>query len=173
MSAAVCGSVACRRGRFCGHLVRRRSSWMARQRERLPAVPCQAWQEVSQWPLTAHGRWPQRPDLQWPEPGLPRRTRAEIRGSPLLYGAVGPETSFSGSSLDGSDNTYSQHSLSFRQNRVGWRYVMMAVLAPSSGLLSQWISLDPKHPCLTAHTMRRVSELERGPSCCQHLAAEV
>lgn len=146
---------------------------MARLRERLPAVPCQAWQEVSLWPLTAHGRWPQRPDLQWPEPGLPRRTRAEIRGSPLLYGAVGPETSFSGSSLDGSDNTYSQHSLSFRQNRVGWRYVMMAVLAPSSGLLSQWISLDPKHPCLTAHTMRRVSELERGPSCCQHLAAEV
>lgn len=89
---------------------------------------------VSQWPLTAHGRWPQRPDLQWPEPGLPRRTRAEIRGSPLLNGAVGPETSFSGSSLDGSDNTYSQHSLSFCQNRVGWRYDMMAVQAPSSGL---------------------------------------
>lgn len=132
--------------------------------EKLQAVPCQAWKEVSQWPLTAHGRWPQRPDLQRPEPGLPRRTRAEIRGSPLLYGAVGPETSFSGSSLDGSVNTYSQHSLSFRQDRVGRRYVMMAVLAPSSGLLSQWISLDPKHPCPAAHTMRRVSELERGPS---------
>lgn len=102
---------------------------------------------VSWWPLTAHGRWPQRPDLQWPEPGLPRRTRAEIRGAPLITGAVGPETSFAGSSLDGDDNTYLQHSLSFCQNRVGWRYDMMAVLGASSGLLSQWISLDPRDPC--------------------------
>ncbi|KAL2274979.1 hypothetical protein FJTKL_02587 [Diaporthe vaccinii] len=36
--------------------------------------------------------------------------------------------------------------------------------ALTSGLLSQWISLDPKHPCPAAHTRRRVSELERGPS---------
>lgn len=72
--------------------------------------------------------------MQQPEPGLPRRTRAGIRGSPLKYGGVGPETSFGGRSLDGSDNTYSQHSLSLCQNRVGWRYGMRAVLAPSPGV---------------------------------------
>lgn len=48
------------------------------------------------------------------------------------------------------------------RTELEWRYGMMAVLASSPGLLSQWISLDPKHPC-PLHTMRRASELEKGP----------
>lgn len=119
--------------------------------EKLQLFLVEAWLMVSQWPLADGGLWPQRPDLQWPEPGLPRRTRAEIRGAPLLTGAVGPETSFSGSSLDGNDNTYSQHSLSFCQNRVGWRYDMMAVLGASSGPFEPVDQLGHQPPLPTAY----------------------
>lgn len=152
MSAAVCGSMACACGPFCGHLVRRRSSWnRPSARKSFSCSLSRAGSWVSQWPLADRGLWPQRPDLQWPEPGLPRRTRAEIRGAPLLTGAVGPETSFSGSSLDGNDNTYSQHSLSFCQNRVGWRYDMMAVLGASSGLFEPVDQLGHLPPLPTAY----------------------
>lgn len=64
--AAVCGSVACMCGPSCGHVVRRRGSTRARLAPRASArsaVPCQASVGVSLWPLRAHGRWPQRPEV--------------------------------------------------------------------------------------------------------------
>jgi hypothetical protein len=70
--------------------MRQRSSWIARLPEKLQLFLVRPCLEVSQWPLTAHGRWPQRPDLQWPEPGPPRTTMAEIRGCPLIMWGRGP-----------------------------------------------------------------------------------